>query len=105
MTERVGGLLPTASTTIRGLMPSNYFRQINSSENKYDFDLNNIKREARMIVNATTINNPLATWGCCEVLGFEGVIFQKVYEYFGATSIHIRSYNNGRWSAWVKYMP
>ena len=84
-------------------MPSDYFRQTNPTDNKYEFDLNAIKREARMIVNTSTTNNPLSAWGACEVIVFEGVIYQKVYEYFGGASIYIRAYNNGAWSSWLKY--
>ncbi|MDT3694728.1 MAG: hypothetical protein ROM03_09970, partial [Mucispirillum sp.] len=100
----LGELIPTATTSQNGLMPS-VQRWYTNNENTYTGDLNDIKRESRVIVNKSTTNNPIREWAICETIYIKSdLLIQKVYEYFSASVIYVRaySYNNIAWSNWTK---
>lgn len=96
----VGELMSEATTTKKGLMPSKqvWMTQLGA----YTEDLNDVKRECRLEINSSTINNPVGDWAVCETKYFSNMCIQIVYEYFQANSIHVRSYNNGKWAGWRK---
>lgn len=97
----MGGLLPEATTTNKGLMPS---RQVWMTQSgAYTGDLNDVKRECRLEINNGTTNNPLGDWAVCETKYFNNMCIQIVYEYFQASSIYVRSYNNNNWAGWRKF--
>ena len=98
----LGELIPTATTSQNGLMPS-VQRWNTNNETTYTGDLNDIKRESRVIANQSTTNNPISGWAICETIYIKsGLLIQKVYEYFSANVIYVRSYNNSAWSNWTK---
>ena len=97
---RVGELMSEATTTKKGLMPS---KQVWMTQfDAYTEDLNDVKRECRLEINSSTINNPVGDWAVCETKYFSNMRIQIVYEYFQANSIYVRSYNNGEWAGWRK---
>ena len=99
---RLGVLIPVATTTQKGLMPSDQKWNTNNWET-YTGDLNDIKRESRLVINQNTTNNPINQWAVCETAYINaGFVLQKVYEYFAARTIYVRSYNNSAWSGWTK---
>ena len=101
---RLGGLIPTATTSQNGLMPSVQRWDTNNGVT-YVGDLNDIKRESRVIVSQSATNNPIRNWAICETIYIKsGLLIQKVYEYFSANVIYVRSYtyNNSAWSNWTK---
>ena len=99
---RLGELIPVATTTQKGLMPSDQKWGTNNWET-YTGDLNDIKRESRLVINQNTKNNPINQWAVCETVYINsGFSLQKVYEYFAARTIYVRSYNNSAWSNWTK---
>ena len=98
----LGELLPVATTTKKGLMPLEQKWNTNNWET-YTGDLNDIKRESRLVINKNTKNNPINQWAVCETVYINsGFSLQKVYEYFAARTIYVRSYNNSAWSNWTK---
>ena len=98
----LGELIPVATTTQKGLMPSDQKWNINNWET-YTGNLNDIKRESRLVINQNTKNNPINQWAVCETVYINsGFSLQKVYEYFAARTIYVRSYNNSAWSGWTK---
>lgn len=105
--EQIKNAMATATPAVKGLMPPYLSPSLNSddAENKYTFDLNDIKRDARLVLNSTTINNPITTsggWALCIAYTINGVILQLVFDYWTAASLYSRSYNNAKWSAWTK---
>ena len=96
----VGELMSEATTTKKGLMPSKqvWMTQLGA----YTEDLNDVKRECRLEINSSTINNPVGDWAVCETKYFSTMCIQIVYEYFQANSIYVRSYNNSKWAGWRK---
>ena len=98
----LGELIPVATTTQKGLMPSDQKWGTNNWET-YTGDLNDIKRESRLVINQNTKNNHINQWAVCETVYINsGFSLQKVYEYFAARTIYVRSYNNSAWSNWTK---
>ena len=103
--EEIRKQMMTANPSIKGLMPADLSPTLNDPVNVYTFDLNDITRESRLIINNTTLNNPITTsdgWGFCVSFQAKGVIIQLVFDYWAATSLYSRSYNNKKWSNWNK---
>ena len=102
--ETIREAMYIASPNRKGLMPSSMYPLTNESGTEYSFDLNEIKRDARLIINQNTVNNPLPDkgWGCVLAITFNGVVIQLVFDYWAAASLYSRSHNNSRWSAWTK---
>ena len=103
--EEIRKQMTTANPSIKGLMPTDLSPTLNDPVTVYTFDLNDIKRESRLIINSTTLNNPITTsdgWGFSISFQAKGTVIQLVFDYWAAASLYSRSYNNSRWSAWTK---
>lgn len=105
--EQIKNVMATATPSVKGLMPAYLSPSLNADDekNKYTFDLNDIKRDARLVINSTTINNPITAsggWAICLSYTTMGVVIQLVFDYWAAASLYSRSYNNAKWSAWTK---
>lgn len=103
--EEIRKQMVAANPSSKGLMPAYLSPTLNSDNNPYTFDLNDIKRDSRLIINSDTLNNPITVsdkWGFCISFEARSVIIQLVFDYWAAASLYSRSYNNSRWSSWTK---
>ena len=99
--EAVRKQMAVATPSLNGLMPNYYAPYDNMGE--YNYDLNDIKKESRLLVSSTVPNSPTNEWGICLVFRIgSGYTLQWFIEYFGCNASYIRSFNTNKWSAWKK---